>query len=111
MHTLIIKIYLAIPHQNSAHYKIQTKICTKNHLIGFNYENIVEMSILFFRDKTIDETHPPRRAHSQQGPERLELPMLSEGRMQRAYSQEAEVPLVLQPLTSPHGGGKTRVKS
>ena len=71
----------------------------------------LEMSILFFRDKTIDETHPPRRAHSQQGPERLELPMLSEGRMQRAYSQEAEVPIVLQPLTSPHGGGKTRVKS
>jgi hypothetical protein len=30
--------------------------------------------------------------------------MLSEGRMQRAYSQEGEVPIVLQPLTSPHGG-------
>ena len=71
----------------------------------------MELSIIFFRDKTIVETHPPRRAHSQQGPERLELPMLSEGRMQRAYSQEGEVPIVLQPLTSPHGGGKTRVKS
>ena len=47
------------------------------------------------------------RAHSQQGPERLELPLLSSeaGRaMQRAYSHEGEVPIVLQPLTSPHGG-------
>merc|ERR1712008_322643 len=44
------------------------------------------------------------RMYSQQGPERLELPMLSEGRMQRAYSQEGEAPIVLQPLTSPHGG-------
>ena len=56
-------------------------------------------------ESTTDETYPPRRAHSQQGPERLELPLLSsEGRMQRAYSHEGEVPIVQQPLASPHGG-------
>lgn len=44
------------------------------------------------------------RAHSQQGSERLELPTIpSQGRMTRAYSHEGEVPVVLQPLMSPHG--------
>ena len=53
------------------------------------------------------------RVSSQQSQsERLELPLLSsEGRMQRAYSHEGDIPIVLQPLTntltSPHTGGKT----
>ena len=54
------------------------------------------------------------RVESQQSQsERLELPLLSsEGRIQRAYSHDGEIPIVLQPrtgntLTSPHTGGKT----
>lgn len=57
------------------------------------------------------------RAHSQQGAERLELPTMNssttpsaaQGRMQRAYSHEGPVPVVIQPLMSPHG--KTSVES
>jgi len=51
------------------------------------------------------------RVESQQSQsERLELPLLSsEGRIQRAYSHDGEIPIVLQPrtgntLTSPHTG-------
>lgn len=50
--------------------------------------------------------HPgsPRifRAHSHQGPERLELPC--HGRITRALSHQGEVPILLPPLKkAPHG--------
>ena len=44
------------------------------------------------------------RAHSQQGPERLELPI--QGRIQRAYSHQGDVPIVLPQTSSAHGSQK-----
>ena len=47
------------------------------------------------------------RAHSQQGPERLELPIVTQGRIQRAYSHQGEVPIVLPTSSnSAHGSQK-----
>ena len=47
------------------------------------------------------------RAHSQQGPERLELPIVTQGRIQRAYSHQGDVPIVLPTNSgSAHGSQK-----
>lgn len=48
------------------------------------------------------------RAHSQQGPERLELPIVTQGRIQRAYSHQGDVPIVL-PTSSNSASGSQKL--